>query len=142
MAVPRPANGAQRAQHHLSDTATCLDLIDRGISHMKATYLDKYKELFKAVRNKVYSKTTFTDISPLGNPTTLGSMLSPNVGALSQNLILNEDDMYSMGDGVEAYLNQVSEFLDGGGFNVDEALDAWYDALMGEIENGGDSQMT
>jgi hypothetical protein len=90
---------------------------------MKAHHLTKYKELFQAVRNKVYSKTTAAINSP--------------------NLIFNpnEEIMYSMGDGVEAYVNQVSEFLDGGGFNVDEALDAWYDALMGEIQNG-DSEMS
>ncbi|KAJ4022898.1 hypothetical protein NW752_003353 [Fusarium irregulare] len=121
MALPQSANGSQRAHRHLTDTATCLELIDQGISHMKAQHLTKYKELFQAVRNKVYLKTTTaTD---------------------SQNLIY-DDIMYSMGDGVEAYVNQVSEFLDGGGFNVDEALDAWYDALMGEIQSGGDSTMT
>ncbi|KAJ4016229.1 hypothetical protein NW766_004420 [Fusarium irregulare] len=91
MALPQSANGSQRAHRHLTDTATCLELIDQA-----------------------------TD---------------------SQNLIY-DDIMYSMGDGVEAYVNQVSEFLDGGGFNVDEALDAWYDALMGEIQSGGDSTMT
>lgn len=121
MALPQSANGTERTHRHLTDTATCVDLISRGISHMKAQHLTKYKDLFQAVRNKVYTKTT-TAID-------------------SQNLILDEM-MYSMGDGVEAYANQVSEFLDGGGFNVDEALDAWYDALMGEIQSGGDSAMT
>ncbi|KAJ4137193.1 hypothetical protein NW768_002774 [Fusarium equiseti] len=121
MALPQSADGAQRTHRHLTDTAACLDLIGRGISHMKAQHVTKYKDLFQAVRNKVYSKTT-TAID-------------------SQNLIY-DDIMYSMGDGVEAYVNQVSEFLDGGGFNVDEALDAWYDALMGEIQSGGDATMT
>jgi hypothetical protein len=110
---------------------------------MKARHLEKFRHMFQAVRNKVYSKTTLSGISPNGS-TAMSSILSPqSVDALSQNLIFNptNDIMYSMGDGVEAYVNQVSEFLDGGGFNVDEALDAWYDALMGEIQNG-DSQMT
>lgn len=120
MALPQSANSTQRTHRHLNDTATCLDLIDRGISHIKAQHLTKYRELFQAVRNKVYAKA----------PTAMDS----------QNLIY-DDIMYSMGDGVEAYVNQVSEFLDGGGFNVDEALDAWYDALMGEIQSGGDSTM-
>ncbi|KAI1068575.1 hypothetical protein LB507_004261 [Fusarium sp. FIESC RH6] len=120
MALSQSANGTQRTHRHVADTATCLDLIDRGICHMKTQHLLKYKELFQAVRNKVYAKA----------PTAMDS----------QDLIY-DDIMYSMGDGVEAYVNQVNEFLDGGGFNVDEALDAWYDALMGEIQNG-DSQMS
>ena len=121
MALPQSANGTQRPHRHQTDTATCLELIDQGISHMKAQHLTKYKDLFQAVRNKVYTQTSTTRDS--------------------QNLIY-DDIMYSMGDGVEAYVNQVSEFLDGGGFNVDEALDAWYDALMGELQSGGDSTMT
>jgi hypothetical protein len=32
-------------------------------------------------------------------------------------------------------MNQVNEFLDGGGFDVDEALNAWYDALMEEMQD-------
>ena len=81
---------------------------------MKAQHLTKYRDLVQAVRNKVYSET----------PTAVDS----------QNLIY-DDMMYSMGEGVEAYVNQVSEFLDRGGFNVDDALDAWYDALIGELQN-------
>lgn len=144
LALPQTASDkATRTHRHLSDTRICLDLIDSGLSHMKARHLEKFRHIFQAVRNKVYSKTTFSGISPTGS-TAMSSILSPqSVDALSQNLIFNpnNDIVYSMGDGVEAYVNQVSEFLDGGGFNVDEALDAWYDALMGEIQSG-DSQIT
>ncbi|KAF4969192.1 hypothetical protein FSARC_3568 [Fusarium sarcochroum] len=116
---------------------TAIDLINRGVSHMKASYLERYRDLFQAVRNKVYAKTIFTNISS-SESTTMNSNLSPgDVDTMSHNLIFDPDDdmIYSMGDGVEAYVNQVNEFLDGGGFNVDEALDAWYDALMGEIQS-------
>jgi hypothetical protein len=106
---------------------------------MKASHLTNYKELFQAVRSKVYSKASFTCASP-NDPMTMGSVLSPDVDSMSQSHISN-DIMYSMGSGMEAYINQVSEYLDGGGFNVDEALDTWYDALMGEIQSGGDSHM-
>ncbi|KAM0313926.1 hypothetical protein ACHAPQ_011939 [Fusarium lateritium] len=144
MALPQTGSDNTRRTHrHLNDTKACLDLIDDGISHMKAPHLQRFRHIFQAVRNKVYFKATFSGISPDGT-TGMGSILSPqSVDALSQNLIFNpnNDIMYSMGDGVEAYVNQVSEFLDGGGFNVDEALDAWYDALMGEVQNS-DSQMT
>ncbi|KAM0344946.1 hypothetical protein ACHAPU_007080 [Fusarium lateritium] len=94
MALAQTGDEDQRPRRHFNDTATCLELIDRGVTHMRAPYL--------------------------GNT--------------------NDDVTFSMGDGVEAYVSQVNEFLDGGGFNVDEALDAWYDALMGEIQNG-DTQM-
>ncbi|KAI6764366.1 hypothetical protein HG530_008155 [Fusarium avenaceum] len=144
LALPQTASDkTTRTHRHLSDTNICLNLIDSGISHMKARHLEKFRHIFQAVRDKVYAKTTFSGISPTGS-TAMSSILSPqSVDALSQNLIFNpnNDIVYSMGDGVEAYVNQVSEFLDGGGFNVDEALDAWYDALMGEIQSG-DSQMT
>ncbi|KAH7256177.1 fungal-specific transcription factor domain-containing protein [Fusarium tricinctum] len=144
LALPQAVSDkTTRTHRHLSDTNICLNLIDSGISHMKARHLEKFRHIFQAVRNKVYSKPTFSGISPTGS-TAMSSILSPeSVDALSQNLIFNpnNDIVYSMGDGVEAYVNQVSEFLDGGGFNADEALDAWYDALMGEIQNG-DSQMT
>ncbi|KAJ4263355.1 hypothetical protein NW762_006174 [Fusarium torreyae] len=126
-----------RVNRHYNDTSICLDLINRGISHMKAPYLEKYRDLFQAVRNKVYAKTMFTGISP-NEATTLNSTLSSgDIDAMSHNLIFDPDDdmIYSMGDGVEAYVNQVNELLDGGGFNVDEALDAWYGALMGEIQS-------
>lgn len=136
MALPQTGDDALRPHRHFNDTAMCLGLIDRGITNMRAPYLTKYKDLFQAVRNKVYAKTIFTSISPGA----MNSTISP--GTMSQGLIFNatDDIMFSMGDGVEAYVNQVNEFLDGGGFNVDEALDAWYDALMGEIQNG-DAQM-
>ncbi|KAG4264829.1 hypothetical protein FPRO03_00113 [Fusarium proliferatum] len=136
MALPQTGDDAPRLHRNFKDTAICVDLIDRGITNMRAPYLSKYKDLFQAVRNKVYAKTIFTSISPGA----MNSTISP--GTMSQGLILNPSDdiMFSMGDGVEAYVNQVNEFLDGGGFNVDEALDAWYDALMGEIQNG-DAQM-
>ncbi|KAF9773693.1 hypothetical protein IL306_008452 [Fusarium sp. DS 682] len=136
MALPQAGDEAPRPHRHFSDTATCLDLIDRGVTHMGAPYLGKYKDLFQAVRNKVYAKTIFTSISPGA----MNSSISP--GTMSQGLIFNpsDDPMFSMGDGVEAYVNQVNQFLDGGGLNVDEALDAWYDALMGEIQSG-DTQM-
>ncbi|KAJ4125757.1 hypothetical protein NW765_001531 [Fusarium oxysporum] len=132
MTLGQTGDEAQRPHRHFNETATCLDLIDRGVTYMRAPYLAKYKDLFQAVRNKVYAKTIFTSITPGA----MDSTISP--GTLSQGLIFNPNDdiMFSMGDGVEAYVNQVNEFLDGGGFNVDEALDAWYDALMGEIQNG------
>lgn len=104
---------------------------------MKASYLDKYRDIFQAVRNKVYAKTVFPGVSP-NEYTTINSTLSPgDVDTMSHSLIFdpNDDMLYSMGDGVEAYVSQVNELLDGGGFHMDEALDAWYDALMGEIQN-------
>ncbi|KAF4999918.1 hypothetical protein FGRMN_2156 [Fusarium graminum] len=136
MALTQSEDEVQRYRRHFNDTATCLDLIDRGVTQMRAPYWRKYKDLFQAVRNKVYAKTSFTGMTPGA----MSSSITP--GSISQGLIFNPNDdiMFSMGDGVEAYVSQVNEFLDGGGFNVDEALDAWYDALMGEIQNG-DTQM-
>ncbi|KAJ4184952.1 hypothetical protein NW755_008866 [Fusarium falciforme] len=60
----------------------------------------------------------------------------PEPYATSEGLTfdVNDEMVYSMGDGVEAYMNQVNEFLDGGGFDVDEALNAWYEALMEEMQ--------
>ncbi|KAF5003948.1 hypothetical protein FDECE_9537 [Fusarium decemcellulare] len=136
MALPQAnADNAHRAHRHVTDTSTCLDLIDRGISHMKAPYLTRYRDLFQAVRNKVYASRVFPDASP-NESATVNSALSSEAYAPSQNLIFDPNDemMYSMGDGVEAYMTQVNEFLDGGGFDVDEALNAWYDALMEEVQ--------
>ncbi|KAF5675768.1 purine utilization positive regulator [Fusarium heterosporum] len=131
MAIAQTEDEAQRSHRHFNNTATCLDLIDRGVAQMRAPSLRKYKDLFLAVRNKVYAKTSLSRMT-IG---TINSSITP--GSISEGLIFNPNDdvMFSMGDGVEAYVSQVNEFLDGGGFNVDEALDAWYDALMGEIQN-------
>jgi hypothetical protein len=103
---------------------------------MRGPYLTMYRDLFQAVRNKVHAKTTFSSITPGARTSTISA------STMSQELIFNPSDdiKFSIVDGVEAYVNQVNEFLDGGGFNVDKALDAWYDALMGEIQNG-DAQM-
>ncbi|KAM6517985.1 hypothetical protein FSOLCH5_006756 [Fusarium solani] len=65
------------------------------------------------------------------------SAVPPVPYATSEGLTfdVNDEMVYSMGDGMEAYMNQVNEFLDGGGFDVDEALNAWYDALMEEMQD-------
>ncbi|KAJ3538253.1 hypothetical protein NM208_g5994 [Fusarium decemcellulare] len=136
MALSANTDNTHRAHRYVTDTSTCLDLIDRGISHMKVPYLTRYRDLFQAVRNKVYASRIFTETSP-NESATINSTISPGEAyAPTQNLIFdpNDDMMYSMGDGVEAYVTQVNEFLDGGGFDVDEVLNAWYDALMEEVQ--------
>ncbi|KAM5341698.1 hypothetical protein ACJ41O_014729 [Fusarium nematophilum] len=135
-ALPQSRTENSQPNRHANDTSICLDLIDRGVSHMKAPYLTRYRDLFQAVKNKVYAKAFFATTSPNGTLSANSALTSGDAYATSQNLIFNpgDDMMYSMSDGVEAYMNQVNEFLDGGGFDVDEALNTWYDALMGEMQ--------
>ncbi|KAM0427808.1 hypothetical protein ACHAPT_007265 [Fusarium lateritium] len=136
MALPQPrTEDTQRAYRHVSDTSTCLDFIERGISHMKAPYLARYRDIFQAVRNKVYARGMATESSTMESIITNSTVPSePHVQPQDLTFDASDDMIYSMGDGVEAYMNQVNEFLDGGGFDVDEALNAWYDALMEEMQ--------
>ena len=119
----------------MGDTSACLDLIERGISHMKGSHITRYRDLFQAVRNKVYSRTSVTETSPMES-IHVDPTAPPEPYATSEGLTfdVNDEMVYSMGDGVEAYMNQVNELLDGGGFDVDEALNAWYEALMEEMQ--------
>ncbi|KAJ4218450.1 hypothetical protein NW759_008344 [Fusarium solani] len=136
MALPQTrTEDAQRGYRHMGDTSACLDLIERGISHMKGSHITRYRDLFQAVRNKVYSRTSVTETSPMES-IHVDPTAPPEPYATSEGLTfdVNDEMVYSMGDGVEAYMNQVNELLDGGGFDVDEALNAWYEALMEEMQ--------
>ncbi|KAM0274317.1 hypothetical protein ACHAQH_007950 [Verticillium albo-atrum] len=120
---------------HWNDTAICLDLIDRGIPQLKFPGLNKYKDLFQAVRNKVYAefmappRASFATHESFMGPESLDSM---SVGSLGfdggSNLLFAEDN------GMETYLNQVTGFFDGGIMDMDEALNAWYGAVMEEMQ--------
>ncbi|KAI8677914.1 Fungal-trans domain-containing protein [Fusarium keratoplasticum] len=139
MALPQTrTEDAQRGYRHMGDTSACLDLIERGISYMKGSHLTRYRDLFQAVRNKVYSRTSVTETSPMESihvDPTAPPPPEPYVTSEGLTFDVNDEMVYSMGDGVEAYMNQVNEFLDGGGFDVDEALNAWYEALMEEMQS-------
>lgn len=123
---------------HEADTNTCLNLLSRGIAHMKEKNLLRYKDLFQAVRLKVYAKSNFTDHThqgPLAQPSGLTPSIPPLPLYSSFESVPPDstEEMVSLtGD---AYLSEVDGFLEGGLFDMDDALNAWYTTMLEEIQN-------
>lgn len=135
-----PQAGVQnirRLRRHENDTNVCLGLIDRGISYMRAMHLIRYRDLFQAVRIKVYTDPTSMDAPTDESPTQ--PMDIPSVGLYngSEGLEFGGEDsmMYPAGEGMETYLSQVNDFLEGGMVDMDDTLNAWYDAVVQELQN-------
>ncbi|KPM44938.1 hypothetical protein AK830_g1587 [Neonectria ditissima] len=106
-AMPQPDVQSLRRPHcHENDTTICLGLIDRGISHMKAVYLVRYRDLFQA-------------------------------NCTSEGLDFGGEDtmMQPAGEGMETYLSQVNDFLEGGMMNMDETLNVWYESMVQELQD-------
>lgn len=137
MAMAREAGPttSPRRHRHWNDTATCLDLLERGIPQLKLTGLNKYKDLLQAVRNKVYAesmappRTAITPHESFMGPESLDSMSVGSMGYDAGSSLLFAEDK-----GMETYLNQVTGFFDGGIMDMDEALNAWYGAVMEEMQ--------
>ncbi|KAH6900005.1 fungal-specific transcription factor domain-containing protein [Thelonectria olida] len=129
-----------RASHrHENDTAFCLGLIDRGVSHMKAPNLIRYRDLFRAVRSKVYEDATPTDASAYESSIRNTEVPPTRGGAYDTTGVLDfqgdDDMMYPAGESMETYLDQVNDFLEGGMVDMDEALYAWYDVVVQEMQD-------
>ncbi|KAL6400967.1 hypothetical protein AUP68_16687 [Ilyonectria robusta] len=139
-ATAMPQAGVQnvrRLRRHENDTNVCLGLIDRGISHMRAMNLIRYRDLFQAVRIKVYADPTSMDAPTDESPSQ--PMDIPSVGLYngSEGLEFGGEDsmIYPAGEGMETYLSQVNDFLEGGMVDMDDTLNAWYDAVVQELQN-------
>lgn len=111
--------------------------MERGISEMKASHLTRHRDILMGARNRVYADAILSEASPNEiasyRSTVSSHILDPAGGPGSGGVIY-------MGDGLEAYLNQVNEFLDDENYGMDEAINAWYHALMEDF-NGNDSRM-
>ncbi|KAH6695451.1 fungal-specific transcription factor domain-containing protein [Plectosphaerella plurivora] len=118
-------DGATGSARHKDDANTCLRLIREGIVPLQIPELKRYGDLLQAVKTKVYSASILTRAGPqpMAEPYTVGSVDT------------NAPDLFFSGDkGVEMYMSHVSSFFDDGVLDMDEALTAWYEAVMEEIQ--------
>ena len=126
------SSSVQKTYRHFNDTAICLDLLERGISFMKAKNLTRYRDIFNAVRSRVYVESILPTTSLTnGMVSQISPVSSRDIYESTGDISLG--DMLQMSDGIEAYVSQVNEFLDVENFGMDEAMNAWYDALMEEM---------
>jgi hypothetical protein len=90
--------------------------------------LKRYGDLLQAVKTKVYSGSVLARAGqqPVAEPYSLGA------------IEVNAPDLFFSGDkGVEMYMSHVSSFFDDGVVDMDDALSAWYEAVMEEIQPAG-----
>jgi hypothetical protein len=124
-----PANTAVHYRHG-RDTSICLDLLTSGITQMKTNSLVSYRDLFQAVRNKVYSPS----VQIPGRAGPLTSLTPPTVSEFSGSVeslpVVSAEDANITGD---AYLNQVDDLLDEEMFDMDDSLSAWYSSMLDEM---------
>lgn len=119
----------EQVRRHIADSEICCQLLDRGVSCLKAENLRRYRDLLEALRSKVYSDKLTTS----GNVQMYDS-ISPVTGQTEDASASLQ--MFGMnGEGIETYLSQVSDFMDVGLFDVDESLNAWYHALVEEVQH-------
>lgn len=126
MAVAR--DGTTVSARHRDDVDSCIRLMREGVSQIQIPELKRYVNLLQAVKTKVYSASIVARIGPqpVTEPYSLGVT---EVGG---------PDVFFSGDkGVEMYMNHVSSFFDDGLVDMDEALTAWYEAVMEEIQPAG-----
>ncbi|KAH7145604.1 fungal-specific transcription factor domain-containing protein [Dactylonectria estremocensis] len=139
MAMPQTAGfqNTRRVRRHENDTILCLGLVDRGIAHMKATNLTRYRDLFQAVRTRVYADSTPVGQSTDESPSQPMDVPSVGLYNASENMDFGGEDgmIYSTGNDMETYLSQVNDFLEGGMLDMDDTLNAWYDAVVQELQN-------
>lgn len=43
--------------------------------------------------------------------------------------------MHPAGEGMETYLSQVNDFLEGGMMDMDETLNVWYESMVQELQD-------
>ncbi|KAL1873616.1 hypothetical protein VTK73DRAFT_803 [Phialemonium thermophilum] len=123
----------QKWHRHLGDVDMCLNWVLHGIAYMKAPYLARFRDLLLALRQKVYAEVLLSEASP--NEMASQRSVMSSGGMFDTDAGLGFEDMvYSTNDNLEAYMSQVNEVLDGSLFDVDEAINAWYDSLMEEVQ--------
>ena len=128
------APSAGSVLRHQQDTSIALTLIDRGVQYINDSSLYRYRKLFHAACCKVYGSSTSTT----QNDVTIGredeSMFSQPLSSLDLLDNLGVDGvqpmMFSQGEGLAEYRNQVAGFLDAGVIDMDNMLAAWYDSIM------------
>lgn len=114
------------AQGHMwleRDTRICLDLIERGVAYLGESGFGRYRDVFRAVRLRVYLNAPS---SIRDNPPSTGSS-GMELGA---GITRIDDGLPMLGEEIDSYINQVSDLFDGGTFELDEALNDWYVTLM------------
>lgn len=120
---------------HWQDTITCMELLERGIHHMKAPRLTRYRDLLKAVRERVYAGVSPHNMTLTDPPThsSLPGMVSvDNFDDLDQGAF--GPIVFPQDDGLDAYVNEVTGLFDSGVLEMDEALVAWYGSVMSEVQ--------
>lgn len=102
---------------------------------MKAPRLTRYRDLLKAVRERVYVGVLHHNMTLTDPPThsSLAGMVSvDNFDDLEQGdfgpIVFPQDD------GLDAYVNEVTGLFDSGVLEMDEALIAWYSSVMSEVQ--------
>jgi hypothetical protein len=97
---------------------------------MKTNSLVSYRDLFQAVRNKVYSLS----VQIPGRADPLTSLTPPTISEFSGSVeslpVVSAEDANITGD---AYLSQVDDLLDEEMFDLDDSLSAWYISMIDEM---------
>lgn len=124
-----------RAARHRADTEACLGFIRDGIRQLQVPALKRYQDLFQAVRDKVYAGPVLGAAVPMMGemPESYSTMSSADVN------YGGESNLFFAGDkSIETYMSHVSSFFDGGVMDMDDALSAWYEGVMEEIQPPGE----
>ncbi|GKT46525.1 putative transferase CAF17, mitochondrial [Colletotrichum spaethianum] len=118
------------------DVAACIDLIERGTSHMKEEGLLKYRDLLQAARIKVYGPTNWEPPSVqthmTDTPSTLPVSSSDTLGMFASDNL--QYPMSFQGEGLETYVNEVTGYFDSTQLGLDEGLTAWFGTFMDELQ--------
>ncbi|EXJ89438.1 hypothetical protein A1O3_02505 [Capronia epimyces CBS 606.96] len=118
---------------HERDTAAALDLMSRGADYIKGDNLSRYVDLFKVVRDQVYSSSARQGSEPTNiNP------LPPsgdNMDTIPETTVDNEE-LFPFLDGqdFDSYINQVTGYFADSATEMDHVLTAWYGSILSETQ--------
>jgi hypothetical protein len=115
-------------------------LLDRGIASLQNPSLSKFRDLFAALRTKIYASATATSAvdnhRTIPPPQVTSAPFFSNPADVMEGVDSAATDanmMFSGPDGLESYLSQVSTIFDDQMINIDDTLTAWYGSVLDDI---------
>lgn len=122
---------------HRPDVETCMNLIERGIAHIKDETLVKYQRLLRDVQHKIGENLApRMQTEMFRSPSVPSRTINERRHSLEQSVTSDLDALLfpNNGPGSDNYLDQVSSFFDDSFIGVDEMLADWYGSVASELQ--------
>lgn len=120
---------------HSKNVAACEDLMRRSSAFINDDKLTRYQHLLREIKAKVYGPVPIHNDTPSA---AASALVAPASQSFEPSDTLEIDSMgfptFPDGCSLNAYMSQVSSFLDDSMVGADEALTGWYFSLFNETQ--------